>query len=104
MLYFFCDYSLKKQIKQVFHEGVMAGLHSRLSLLSFLVKDTRRMLGPTLKEFGQATARGPKYGAFPMLRDMKVETTVREGGASPSPSPTTVTPCCWQPRWPTPAN
>ena len=49
-------------------------------LPSFLVKYTRQKIGPNLKEFGQATSNLPRIWAFPMLREMKVENIVSEGG------------------------
>ena len=50
-----------------------------------------RKIGPNLKEFGQATSklRGGAmvwYGAFSMVREMKVETTVSEEGHVITPS------------------
>ena len=72
--------SIFGNIKTRVRSSDMTPPYSRLFRLSYLVKDIRRKIGPDLKEFGQATFNLPKYGASPILREMKIENTVSGGG------------------------
>ena len=56
-------------------------LHSHICLLSFLVKYTRRNIGPSLTKFGQVTFNLSKIlWTFPILRETTFETTVSQEG------------------------